>query len=56
MVIASGAAAQSRRAIGVPVFYGMVVGTIVGLFIIPLMYVWVQTIYEKYALKRKKKK
>ena len=56
MVIASGAAAQSRRAIGVPVFYGMIVATIVGLFIIPLMYVWVQTIYEKYAPKRKKKK
>ncbi|MGN1063157.1 MAG: efflux RND transporter permease subunit [Alphaproteobacteria bacterium] len=47
MVVASGAAAQSRRAIGVPVFWGMLIGTVVGLFVIPLMYVWVQTIYER---------
>ena len=47
MVIASGAAAESRKAIGVPVFYGMIVGTIGGLFIIPLMYILVQTWFEK---------
>jgi hydrophobe/amphiphile efflux-1 (HAE1) family protein len=55
MVIATGAAAESRRAIGVPVFYGMLIGTGVGLFIIPLMYVLVQTTYEKFAKKRHKK-
>ena len=46
MVIASGAAAESRRAIGVPVFWGMIAATAVGLFIIPLMYVLVQSIFE----------
>ena len=48
MVIATGAAAESRRAIGVPVFYGMIIGTFAGLFIIPLMYVLVQSSYEKF--------
>lgn len=47
MVIASGAAAESRKAIGVPVFYGMIAATAFGLFIIPLMYVLVQTTFEK---------
>ena len=54
MVVATGAAAASRRAIGVPVFWGMLVGTIVGLFVIPLFYVLVQTLFEKFE-KRKKK-
>lgn len=53
MVVASGAAAASRRAIGVPVFWGMIAGTAIGLFIIPLMYVLVQTLFEK-AHKKKK--
>lgn len=56
MVIASGAAAQSRRAIGVPVFWGMLIGTAVGLFFIPLMYVLVQSTYEKLTKKTKKKR
>ena len=47
MVVASGAAAASRQAIGVPVFWGMLIGTCFGLFVIPLLYVLVQTIYEK---------
>ena len=47
MIVASGAAAASRRAIGVPVFYGMLIGTLVGLCLIPLMYVLVQTLFEK---------
>lgn len=51
MVAASGAAAMSRRAIGVPVFYGMIAATVVGLFIIPCMYILVQTIFEKVAKK-----
>ena len=48
MVIASGAAAESRRAIGVPVFWGMIAATTVGLFVIPLMYVITQNLFEKY--------
>ena len=50
MVVASGAAANSRQAIGVPVFYGMLLGTIGGLFIIPLFYVLVQSLSEKWLV------
>lgn len=54
MVVASGAAAQSRRAIGVPVFWGMLFGTLIGLFVIPLMYVFVQTLYEAFTSRKKR--
>ena len=53
MVIATGAACNSRRAIGVPVFYGMLGGTVVGLLMIPLFYVLVQTVADKYLKKKK---
>lgn len=45
--IKCGAAAASRQAIGVPVFYGMLIGTLGGLFIIPMVYVLVQSLYDK---------
>ena len=48
MIWATGAASNSRRAIGVPVFYGMLIGTILGLFVIPLFYVWIQTWAERF--------
>ncbi len=48
MVIAGGAAAASRQAIGVPVFYGMLIGTLGGLFVIPMVYVLVQSLYDKF--------
>ena len=51
MVIATGAGAASRRAIGVPVFYGMLIGTMVGLILIPLFYMLVQTFVEKHKRK-----
>ena len=47
MIIATGAGASSRIAIGVPVFYGMLVGTFGGLLMIPLLYVLFQTMHEK---------
>ena len=47
LVWATGACAGSRVAVGVPVFAGMLVGTIGGLFIIPLFYILVQTTVEK---------
>ena len=53
MVIASGAAAESRKAIGVPVFYGMIAATTIGVFIIPLMYVLVQTLFERFKSGKK---
>ena len=46
MIIATGAGASSRVAIGVPVFYGMLIGTCFGLLVIPMLYVLFQTITE----------
>ena len=55
MIVATGAGAASRVAIGVPVFYGMLVGTAAGLIVIPLLYVLFQTMREKtYELTRGK--
>jgi multidrug efflux pump subunit AcrB len=51
LVWATGACAGSRVAVGVPVFAGMLVGTIAGLFIIPLLYVLVQTTVERFTKK-----
>ena len=48
MIWATGAASNSTKAIGVPVFYGMLIGTVFGLLIIPLFYILVQTLYEKW--------
>jgi len=46
LVWATGASAGSRVAVGVPVFTGMLVGTIAGLVFIPLMYILIQTITD----------
>jgi hydrophobe/amphiphile efflux-1 (HAE1) family protein len=47
LVIASGAASASRRAVGTPVFGGMIAASLVGIFIIPMLYVVFQTMREK---------
>ena len=47
MIVATGAGASSRVAIGVPVFYGMLLGTAAGLIVIPLLYILFQTMREK---------
>jgi multidrug efflux pump subunit AcrB len=47
MVWATGACSGSRIAVGVPVFAGMLVGTIAGLVVIPLLYIMVQTIVDR---------
>ena len=52
MVWATGACSGSRVAVGVPVFSGMLVGTIFGLVVIPLLYIMIQSIVER----RKKSK
>lgn len=52
MVIATGAGAASRRALGVPVFWGMLIGTLAGLFLIPLFYILVQTYVEKWSARK----
>lgn len=53
LVVATGAGANSRKAIGIPVFWGMLIGTVLGLFIIPLFYVLVQTATDKIMKRRK---
>jgi len=47
MVIATGAGAGSRRAIGTTVFAGMLAATLVGIFLIPPLYYVFQTFREK---------
>ncbi len=47
MVIATGAGAGSRRAIGTTVFSGMLAATLFGIFLIPALYYIFQTIGEK---------
>ena len=39
LVIATGAGAVSRRAVGTPVFAGMLAASVVGIFLIPMLYV-----------------
>lgn len=55
MVIATGAGAASRKALGVPVFYGMLIGTLAGLVLIPLFYMLVQSQVERYQRYKAKK-
>lgn len=52
LIFATGAGANSRRAIGRPVFWGMLLGTVLGLFIIPLFYVLVQTVTDRLRKRR----
>jgi len=52
LIIATGAGSGSRVAIGVPVFYGMLIGTAGGLIVIPLLYVLFQTITERRTKKK----
>jgi multidrug efflux pump subunit AcrB len=46
-VIATGAGANSRRAIGITVFSGMLAATVAGIFLIPGLYAMFQHIREK---------
>ena len=47
MIIASGAGAGSRRAIGTTVFSGMLMATVVGIFLIPALYYAFQSFAER---------
>jgi len=49
LVIASGAGAASRRALGTAVFGGMAAATLAGIFIIPVLYVVMQRLAERRA-------
>ncbi|MFT5788157.1 MAG: HAE1 family hydrophobic/amphiphilic exporter-1 [Shewanella sp.] len=48
LVVATGAGAGSRRALGYSVFGGMVAATIVGTLLVPVFYVMMQTLREKF--------
>ena len=47
LVTANGAAQVSRRAVGTPVFAGMLGASTIGIFLIPMLYVVFQTMREK---------
>ena len=47
LVIAEGAAALSRRGIGTAVFGGMLAASCIGIFVIPSLYVVVQSVRER---------
>ncbi len=47
LVTATGAAMLSRRAVGTPVFAGMIGATSLGIFVIPMLYVSVQSLRER---------
>jgi hydrophobe/amphiphile efflux-1 (HAE1) family protein len=47
LVVATGAAQISRRSLGTPVFAGMIAASLVGIFVIPLLYAVFQRLREK---------
>jgi hydrophobe/amphiphile efflux-1 (HAE1) family protein len=47
LVIATGAAQISRRDVGTPVFVGMLFASVIGIFLIPALYVAVQSLRER---------
>ena len=47
LVTAQGAAMLSRRAVGTPVFAGMLAASSIGIFMIPMLYVTFQTLRER---------
>jgi HAE1 family hydrophobic/amphiphilic exporter-1 len=49
LVIATGAGALSRRAVGTPVFGGMIAASLFGIFVIPMLYVVFQWLRERTA-------
>ncbi|MGP6191628.1 MAG: efflux RND transporter permease subunit [Vulcanimicrobiaceae bacterium] len=49
LVVASGAGSASRHSLGTPVFGGMIVSTILNLFIVPVFYVIVVRLRESFA-------
>jgi len=56
LVIATGAGANSRRAIGTTVFSGMLAATLVGIFLVPALYAAFQTSREKVYARRKRRR
>ena len=46
-MIATGAAQISRRDVGTAVFGGMIAASSIGIFLVPMLYVTVQTLRER---------
>ncbi|WP_165088987.1 efflux RND transporter permease subunit [Neisseria yangbaofengii] len=49
LYIASGASSSSQRAIGTTVFWGMLIGTLLSVFLVPLFYVVVRKFFKETA-------
>lgn len=49
LYVASGASSASQRAIGTTVFWGMLIGTILSVFLVPLFYVVVRKFFKETA-------
>ena len=49
LALASGAGSGSQRAIGVGVLGGMASATVLGIFFVPLFYLWVKSLFSKHA-------
>src|SRR3546814_3323448 len=47
LVIATGAASESRRGVGTAVFGGMIAASAIGIFVIPMLYVVIQRLRER---------
>jgi HAE1 family hydrophobic/amphiphilic exporter-1 len=47
LVVATGAGAASRRAVGTPVFGGMLAASLFGIFVVPMLYVVFQWLRER---------
>ncbi len=47
LVVATGASEISRRAVGTPVFWGMIAASSLGIFMIPMLYVVFQSVRER---------
>lgn len=54
LAMASGAGAGARNAMGTAVVGGMVMATVLGIFLIPVLFVVVEVITEKFSKKKKK--
>jgi hydrophobe/amphiphile efflux-1 (HAE1) family protein len=52
LVIATGAAEQSRRAVGTAVFAGMLAASLIGIFMVPMLYVTFQRLRERVKAKQ----
>lgn len=52
--MASGASSASQRAIGTTVFWGMLIGTVLAVFLVPLFYVVVRKFFKGSAHERER--